>query len=183
VLPRPGAAAEATLSLQYRIGRTASRKRLSAQGGRTVLGVRRCGREGGDEQGGEVVVVEPCPGRLRPRAGERVLRTSATAISLCARPGLHAAHHRLLALTRPATGSLVGSTVGDLTKTKAALVVENALLRHQPVVLQRQVGRPVLTPADRLRLVLLARLTREWRSALQCWCSGCSAASSSSGSR
>src|SRR5205823_5902418 len=47
-----------------------------------------------------------------------------------------------------------------------ALVAENALLRHQLVVLHRQVGRPVLTPADRLRLILLARLAHGWRSAL-----------------
>jgi len=46
------------------------------------------------------------------------------------------------------------------------LVAENALLRHQLVVLQRQVGRPAFTSADRLRLVFLARLAREWRAAL-----------------
>jgi transposase InsO family protein len=34
------------------------------------------------------------------------------------------------------------------------------------VVLGRQVKRPVLTPADRLRLILLARLARGWRTAL-----------------
>jgi len=83
-----------------------------------------------------------------------------------AQPALRAVHRRLLAWTRPATGSRVGRTVGDLTRTKAALVAENALLRHQLVVLQRQVKRPLPTPADRLRLVLLARLVRGWRTAL-----------------
>ncbi len=92
--------------------------------------------------------------------------TIATAIRRCARTALQAVHQRLLAWTKPATGSRVGSTVGDLTRTKAALVAENALLRHQLVVLQRQVGRPVFTPADRLRFILLARLTRGWRGAL-----------------
>jgi len=95
-----------------------------------------------------------------------VLRTIATAIKRCARAVLHTTHRRLRAWTRPAAGSHVGSTVGDLTRTKAALVAENALLRHQLVVLQRQVGRPAFASADRLRLVFLARLAREWRAAL-----------------
>ncbi len=95
-----------------------------------------------------------------------MLTTIAMAIKRGARAVLHAVHRRLLAWTRPATGPLSGSTVGDLTRTKAALVAENALLRHQLVVLRRQVGRPVLTPTDRLRLILLARLAGQWRSAL-----------------
>jgi putative transposase len=83
-----------------------------------------------------------------------------------ARPALRAVHRRLRAWTRPATGPCVGGAVGDLTRTQAALVAENAFLRQQLVVLARQVTRPVPTPADRLRLVLLARLVREWRAAL-----------------
>jgi len=89
-----------------------------------------------------------------------------TAIRRRAQPALRAVHRHLLAWTKPATGPLLGSTVGDLTRTKAALVAENAFLRQQLVVLARQVKRPVLTPADRLRLVLLARLVRGWRAAL-----------------
>jgi len=46
------------------------------------------------------------------------------------------------------------------------LVAENAFLRQQLVVLARPVTRPVPTPADRLRLVVLARLVRGWRAAL-----------------
>ncbi len=83
-----------------------------------------------------------------------------------ARPALRAVHRRLLAWTRPAIGPPGGSTVGDLTRTKAALIAENAFLRQQLVVLSRQGKRPVLHPADRLRLVLLARLDRGWRAAL-----------------
>jgi len=98
--------------------------------------------------------------------GERALRTIATAIKRGARAALDAVHRHLLAWTKPATGPFVGSMAGDLTRTKAALVAENALLRHQLVVLGRQVKRPVLTPADRLRLILLARLARGWRAAL-----------------
>src|SRR5205823_3976277 len=68
--------------------------------------------------------------------------------------------------TKPTTGPLVGGAVSDLARTKAALIGENAFLRQQLVVLHRQVGRPVLTPTDRLRLILLARLARGWRAAL-----------------
>ena len=92
--------------------------------------------------------------------------TIATAIRRRARAALRAVHRRLLAWSRPATGPCSGSTVGDLTRTQAALVAENAFLRQQLVVLARQVTRPVPTPADRLRLVLLARLVRGWRAAL-----------------
>ncbi len=83
-----------------------------------------------------------------------------------AQPALRAVHRRFLAWTRPTTGPRVGSTVGDLARTKAALVAENAFLRQQLVVLARQVKRPALTSADRLRLALLARLVRGWRAAL-----------------
>src|ERR687894_2525930 len=89
----------------------------------------------------------------------RALRRRAPA-SLCA------AGQRLLAFLRPATGTPVGGALGDLARTKAELLAENALLRQQLVVLRRQVKRPTLTPADRLRLVLLARLARGWRAAL-----------------
>ncbi len=92
--------------------------------------------------------------------------TIATAIRRRARAALRAVHRRLLAWSRPATGPCSGSTVGDLTRTQDALVAENAFLRQQLVVLARQVTRPVPTPADRLRLVLLARLVRGWRAAL-----------------
>ena len=81
-------------------------------------------------------------------------------------PALRAVHRRLLAWTRPAPGPHVGGTVADLTGTRAALLAENAFLRQQLVVLARQVKRPMPTPADRLRLVLLARLVRGWRAAL-----------------
>ncbi len=79
--------------------------------------------------------------------GERLLRIIATAINRGARAALDAVHRHLLAWTKPATGPFVGSVAGDLFRTKAALVAENALLRQQLVVLGRQVKRPVLTPA------------------------------------
>ncbi len=89
----------------------------------------------------------------------RALRRRAAA-SLCA------ARRRLLAFLKPATGVPVAGALGDLARTKAELFAENALLRQQFVVLHRQVQRPALTPADRLRLIVLARLARSWRAAL-----------------
>ena len=77
-----------------------------------------------------------------------------------------AARRRLLAWLKPATGTPVGGALADLARTKAELAAENALLRQQLVVLRRQVRRPRLTSADRLGLVLLARLVRGWRAAL-----------------
>jgi len=46
------------------------------------------------------------------------------------------------------------------------LVAENALLRHQLIVLRRQVARPRLTALDRFLLLVLASKVRFWRSAL-----------------
>ncbi len=79
---------------------------------------------------------------------------------------LCAVHTRLLQWTKPATRTPVRGVVADVTMSKAALVAENALLRQQLIVLQRQVTRPALTPRDRVLLVLLARLVRGWRTAV-----------------
>jgi putative transposase len=51
-------------------------------------------------------------------------------------------------------------------RSRADLIAENALLRQQLTILRRQVKRPRLTKADRIRLVLLARCTRFWKQAL-----------------
>ena len=96
----------------------------------------------------------------------RMFTTIATAIRRRAWATLHAAHQFLLARTRPARGSVAGGTVDDLTRTRVALIAENAFLRQQLVILRRQVKRPVPTPADRLRLVLLERFVGGWRAAL-----------------
>lgn len=77
-----------------------------------------------------------------------------------------ALNRRVVRWTRPATGGLVGGTVMDLPRSKTALVTENALLRQQLIVLNRQVAPPQLTPLDRFLLVVLASRARFWRSAL-----------------
>src|SRR5205085_9252231 len=45
-------------------------------------------------------------------------------------------------------------------------ITENALLRHQLTILRRQVKRAAVTKADRILLVLFARLVRSWQQAL-----------------
>jgi hypothetical protein len=63
------------------------------------------------------------------------------------------------------TTSLVLGALADLTRSKAELLAENALLRHQLIILQRQVKRPICRKRDRLLLVLLARMVRTWKHA------------------
>src|SRR5215217_8256654 len=82
------------------------------------------------------------------------------------RAAAQALRRRLLAATRPAAAPLLTGTVTDLARTKPQLLAENALLRHQLIVLQRRVKRPRCTPADRALLVLLASRLRAWRQAL-----------------
>ena len=68
--------------------------------------------------------------------------------------------------TRPATASIVIGLLSDASRSHRDLIVENAMLRQQLIVLKRQVKRPQLSQRDRLHLVLLARLTRFWQQAL-----------------
>ena len=66
---------------------------------------------------------------------------------------------------KPATSVLI-STLSDLTRSRIDLVVENALLRQQLIVLKRQIKRPQLTNPDRFRLVFLSHFTVFWKQAL-----------------
>jgi len=61
---------------------------------------------------------------------------------------------------KPATLSLISGVLSDLTRSRSDLIVANALLRQQLIVLNRQVKRPLLTQSDRFLLVLLARFSR-----------------------
>ena len=79
---------------------------------------------------------------------------------------VQAVHGRLAAATRPSSARLVVDTLADLPRSKGELIAENALLRHQLVVLQRSVKRVHCTPADRALLVLLVSRVRAWRHAL-----------------
>ena len=67
---------------------------------------------------------------------------------------------------KPSTTSFVLGTLADMTRGKSDLLAENALLRHQLIILRRQVKRPVSRKTDRFLLVVLARMVRTWKQAL-----------------
>jgi len=83
-------------------------------------------------------------------------------ISFC----FHTLQEQVLRWMKPPTTSLVVGTLADLTRGKAELLAENALLRQQLIILCRQIKRPVYKKTDRLLLVLLARMVRTWKQAL-----------------
>ncbi len=68
--------------------------------------------------------------------------------------------------TKPLGTSLPLATFTDLGRSRSQLIAENALLRHQLIILRREVKRPAFTRTDRILLVLLARLVRSWQQAL-----------------
>ena len=68
--------------------------------------------------------------------------------------------------TKPAAALLVASTLSDINRSRTDLIVENAMLRQQRIVLNRQVKRPQLNQRDRILLVILARCTRFWQQTL-----------------
>jgi hypothetical protein len=80
---------------------------------------------------------------------------------------VRALRRRLGSALRPATtSSLVLDTAADLVRSKTEPVAENALLRHQLIVLARSTKRPRISRSDRALLVLLASRVRAWRQAL-----------------
>ena len=70
----------------------------------------------------------------------------------------------LWALLRPK--GFVVEQLRDVVRTREELRAENALLRQQLIVLRRKVRRVGLEPHERLVLMVLASLTRTWRSAV-----------------
>ncbi len=67
---------------------------------------------------------------------------------------------------RPSNLTLIAGRYSDLTRSRTDLIVENALLRQQLIVLKRQVKRPQLTHLDHIQFILFARCTRFWKQAL-----------------
>ena len=65
--------------------------------------------------------------------------------------------------TKPSNHTLLLNIAIDLTRSKADLVLENAFLRQQLIVLKRQGKRPTLTQRDRVLFVLLANKLRSWK--------------------
>jgi putative transposase len=68
--------------------------------------------------------------------------------------------------SKPAIVSIAVESLSDLKRSRKDLIIENAMLRQQLIVLTRKVKRPQLTQGDRVRIVLLARLTEYWPQAL-----------------
>ena len=68
--------------------------------------------------------------------------------------------------TKPDNHDLVLNAALDLRRSKSELLLENALLCQQLIVLKRQVKRPALTWRDRVLFVLLARELRSWKQAV-----------------
>ena len=67
---------------------------------------------------------------------------------------------------KPVTSVLIIGTLSDLKRGRTDLVVENALLRQQLIVLNCQIKRPQLTNPDHFRLVFLSHFTAFWKQAL-----------------
>ena len=83
-------------------------------------------------------------------------------IALC----FHALHDGMVRWMKPRSTSLVLGTIADLAKGKSQLLVENAMLRQQLIILRRHVKRPAWRKTDRILSVLLARMVRTWKQAL-----------------
>ncbi|TME12029.1 MAG: transposase family protein [Chloroflexi bacterium] len=83
-------------------------------------------------------------------------------IALC----FHALYGGIVRWMKPRSTSLLFGTIADLAKGKSELLVENALLRQQLIILHRQVKRPACKKTDRFLLLLLARMIRTWKQAL-----------------
>ena len=73
---------------------------------------------------------------------------------------------RIKSWIKPATPVLIIDLLSDLTHSRTDLIVENALLRQQRIILKRQVKRPQLSNPDRIRLVLLSHFTKFWKQTL-----------------
>jgi putative transposase len=82
-------------------------------------------------------------------------------------------HHLLSRITlhlreqvKPRRPGLLVNAAVDLTRSPAELLIENALLRQQLIVLHRQIKRPRLKPRERVLIVVLASWLSGWRQAL-----------------
>ena len=78
-------------------------------------------------------------------------------ITLC----FHALSDGIMRWMKPRSTSLLLGTITDLAKGKSELLVENALLRQQLIILRRQVKRPACKKTDRFLMLLLAKDTSD----------------------
>ena len=85
----------------------------------------------------------------------------------CLARGLQAVDKRVKTWTQPAPDRAIKGVVSDLFRSRKDLIAENAFLRQQVSVLNRQTqGRAQLTPRDCRMLVFLAHHLRGWKDAL-----------------
>lgn len=61
----------------------------------------------------------------------------------------------------------IAGTLRDVARSRTELLLENALLRQQHIVLGRTVPRPRFTPTDRYVLALLASRLQTWANVLR----------------
>ena len=66
----------------------------------------------------------------------------------------------------PAQTSLWTGILQDLPRSKTELVLENAILRHQLAILQRQSKPPHFTSSDRLWFLIFVSRLKHWKEAL-----------------
>jgi hypothetical protein len=85
-------------------------------------------------------------------------------LTACIGPTIASLRDRIRRWTRPSTRPILGYIL-DRFRSPEDLGRENALLRKQLEVACRQIARPRFPRADRVMLVLLARLAPTWHSA------------------
>ena len=109
-----------------------------------------------------VFEVNTCP----QRELSMILQILYQALTQCfLRIGKHL-EQRFKRWSQPIHAGLLPGTISDLTRSKSELILENAFLRQQLIVLHRQTKRPILTGRDRGLLVLLSSRLRTWHEAL-----------------
>jgi hypothetical protein len=79
---------------------------------------------------------------------------------------LFAKHQAISAALLLTLITLLFAAARDALRTRVALLADNALLRHQLIVLERSVPRPRFRRIDRVVAVALAAITPAWREAL-----------------
>jgi len=68
--------------------------------------------------------------------------------------------------SKPGNQTMLGGAITDILRNKQALILENALLRQQLIVLNRQVKRPQFSGRDRVLIVMLSSRLANWKQAL-----------------
>ncbi|MCB9135826.1 MAG: hypothetical protein H6636_10405 [Anaerolineales bacterium] len=69
--------------------------------------------------------------------------------------------------TRPISETIETRTSLDLTRSRQDLLLENAFLQQQLLILAKQNPRPKITVLDRVNLFFLARSLPHWKSLLR----------------